>query len=103
MPSLRANERLDGGAAEPFVREHIARRMSLNRTIADYCASKSLACVDLFAATAEPDTLLLAPEFSNDGLHLTTEGYRCLARLLYDQVFAPRFGLAGDAGLRSEG
>jgi lysophospholipase L1-like esterase len=45
--------------------------------------------VDLFTATAEPEKLRLAERYSNDGLHLTTEGYRLLAELLYRQVFKP--------------
>jgi lysophospholipase L1-like esterase len=33
----------------------------------------------------------LSVPYSNDGLHLTTAGYRLLARLLYEQVFAKLF------------
>jgi lysophospholipase L1-like esterase len=64
----------------------------LNGSIRDYAASKHLACVDLFAATADPDTGLLSAPYSNDGLHLTTAGYRLLARLLFDHVFAKAAG-----------
>lgn len=66
---------------------HIPRRIELNRLIAGYCAAKTLPCVDLFAATAEPETGRLAERYSNDGLHLTTAGYELLAELLYEQVF----------------
>jgi len=44
--------------------------------------------VDLFAATQEPDSGQLAQSYSNDGLHLTTEGYHRLAELLYKEVFS---------------
>ncbi len=71
--------------------DHIARRLELNALIAGRCADRALPCVDLFTATAEPETGRLAWEYSNDGLHLTTAGYELLARLLYDQVFANRF------------
>lgn len=71
--------------------DHIARRRELNGLIAGYCADRALSCVDLFAATAEPETGRLALPYSNDGLHLTTAGYELLARLLYEQVFANRF------------
>jgi lysophospholipase L1-like esterase len=43
--------------------------------------------IDLFGETAEPGTRCLAARYSNDGLHLTTEGDRRLADLLYDHVF----------------
>jgi acyl-CoA thioesterase I len=33
----------------------------------------------------------LAAPYSNDGLHLSTAGYRLFARLLYEQVFAKTF------------
>ena len=67
--------------------DHIQRRLELNRLIADYSASHAQPCVDLFAATAEIGTGRLAEPYSNDGLHLTTDGYELLARLLYEQVF----------------
>jgi len=67
--------------------DHIARRHDLNTLIADACAHRNLPCVDLFTATAEPDTHRLAAPYSNDGLHLTTAGYDLLARLLYEQMF----------------
>ena len=44
---------------------------------------------DLFAATAEPETQQLAARYSNDGLHLTTAGYRLVAERLYQEVFCP--------------
>ena len=65
----------------------ITPRQVLNRLILDYCKAKPQPVVDLFTATAEPETLRLAEKYSSDGLHLTTEGYRLLAELLYDQVF----------------
>ena len=64
------------------------RRCQLNALIEDYAVSTHLAWVDLFTATADPETRQLAAQYSNDGLHLTTAGYRLLARLLYNQVFA---------------
>ena len=57
--------------------------------IADYADRKGLPYFDLFTATAEPDSLLLAEPYSNDGLHLTTSGYQLFGRLLYEQLFAP--------------
>lgn len=94
VPSLRAGQTADGGAGEPVILDHIARRLELNGLLTDYCRSKDLACVDLFSATADTGTRLLALPYSNDGLHLTTAGYRRLAALLFDEVFAPRLGVA---------
>lgn len=76
------------GEERRWLADHIDRRRILNRLIMGYCAGKGLACVDLFADTVEPDTGQLAAHYSNDGLHLTTEGYERLAALLYEQVFA---------------
>jgi acyl-CoA thioesterase I len=95
VPSIRPVE-LEG-AGEGGVEErtwlgvHIGRRQDLNRLIMEYCQGKQVPCVDLFAATTEPHTMRLASRYSNDGLHLTTEGYRRLADLLYENVFAPAF------------
>jgi len=85
VPSIRMGGR-------PELDAHIRRRQDLNRLISDYCGRRHVACVDLFAATAEPETQCLAAAYSNDGLHLTTGGYRRLADLLYQEVFAGLFG-----------
>lgn len=80
------------GEARRWLTDHIARRRTLNRLIMGHCAEKEMACVDLFTDTVEPDTGQLAARYSNDGLHLTTEGYERLAVLLYEQVFAAAYG-----------
>lgn len=95
VPSLRVAGDVGDGEGDQWVADHISRRQVLNRLICDYARSKQLPCLDLFEATAEPETLQLADTYSNDGLHLTTDGYRLIARLLYEQVFALRF-LAAD-------
>jgi acyl-CoA thioesterase-1 len=92
----------DNPEAASWLAEHIQRRQRLNGLIADYAARKGLAYFDLFTATAEPDSLLLAEPYSNDGLHLTTSGYHLFGRLLYEQLFsAPTVGpptVSGSAG-----
>lgn len=102
VPSLRASQTADGGAGEPWITAHVSRRLELNGLITEYCRSKDVPCVDLFSATAEADTRLLALRYSNDGLHLTTAGYRLLAALLFDQVFAPRLGLTAPRSSQAE-
>ncbi|MBA2252831.1 MAG: hypothetical protein H0W13_09025 [Nitrospirales bacterium] len=87
VPSIRMEV---DPAAEQWLNELVTQRQHLNRSIIEYCANKGIACVDLFTATAEAKTLLLAGPYSNDGLHLTTEGYRKMADLLYEQVFQSR-------------
>jgi lysophospholipase L1-like esterase len=77
-----------GPEAAAWLEQHLERRHALNGLIKDYAASNHLSCIDLFTATADPTSYQLAARYSNDGLHLTTAGYRLLARLLYDQVFA---------------
>lgn len=87
IPSIRMEV---DPAALPWLNELVMLRQYVNRLITGYCANKGIACVDLFTATAEANTLLLAGAYSNDGLHLTTEGYRKIADLLYEQVFQSR-------------
>lgn len=87
VPSLRVDVTGAGSEAEAWLEQHLARRLELNGLIEQYAASKRLACVDLFTATADPETGQLAVPYSNDGLHLTTAGYRLLATLLFEQVF----------------
>ncbi|HLZ35992.1 MAG TPA: hypothetical protein VKP13_18465, partial [Nitrospira sp.] len=94
VPSVRVDVAGGGPDAEAWVGQHLKRRVELNGLIAEYAVSKGLPWIDFFTATAESSTRQLAAEYSNDGLHLTTAGYRLLARLLYDQVFAKAFPTA---------
>lgn len=87
VPSIRMDA---DPASRSWLNELVTQRQTLNGLLSTYCARENLSCVDLFTATAEPDTLLLAEPYSNDGLHLTTEGYRKIADLLDEQVFRGR-------------
>ena len=92
-------ERVRGSGAQPVAvtipsilgfDDAIPPRQILNRLILEYSRDNLQPVVDLFTATAEPETLRLAKAYSNDGLHLTTEGYSLLADLLYQEVFSSR-------------
>lgn len=91
VPSIRVDS--DGGApdARVFLEQHLVRREDLNGLIREYAESKRLPWIDLFTATRDPLNRQLAEPYSNDGIHLTTEGYRLLARMLFDRVFAVAF------------
>ncbi|QWR76922.1 SGNH/GDSL hydrolase family protein [Candidatus Magnetomonas plexicatena] len=65
----------------------IAPRVELNSLIMQRSKGMNFPCIDIFSATSEKDTLALAVQYSNDGLHLSTEGYKMIAELLYDDVF----------------
>jgi len=65
------------------VDELIPPRRELNRLIAQYCTENGLAFVDLFTATADPDTGRLLEQYSDDGLHLTEEGYMRIAEEIF--------------------
>ncbi len=88
VPSIRVDMGTDNPDAAAWLAQHIQRRQQLNALIADYAERKGLRWVDLFTATAEPESLMLAQPYSNDGLHLTTGGYRLFGRLVYEQLFA---------------
>lgn len=88
VPSLRPGGDITGTDGQDWAQNHLTRRLTLNRLIQDYACSHNLPCVDLFSATAEEGTSWLAEPYSNDGLHLTTAGYRRFADLVY-QAIAP--------------
>jgi lysophospholipase L1-like esterase len=88
VPSIRAGDDLCSEEGRRWFAEHLDRRHQLNELILRYAESKRLAAFDLFAATVEPETQQLAARYSNDGLHLTTAGYRLVAERLYREVFA---------------
>jgi len=79
IPSIRVEDSHASREGREWVAGHLASRYQLNDLIQEYAASKSIACVDLFAATADPDSGQLAGVYSNDGIHLTTSGYRLFA------------------------
>jgi acyl-CoA thioesterase-1 len=87
VPSIRVQLGRDNPEAASWFADCLQRRQRLNGMIADYAARKGLSYCDLFSATAEPGSLLLAEPYSNDGLHLTTAGYHLFGRLLYEQLF----------------
>lgn len=95
VPSIRVGDDLRSEEGRRWFAEHLERRRQLNGLILCYAESQQLAAFDLFAATAEPETQQLAALYSNDGLHLTTAGYRLMAERLYREIFAAM--LAGGA------
>jgi lysophospholipase L1-like esterase len=88
VPSIRIAGDVGEGEGRSWLDGHIQRRRELNEMIQCVCLERQLSCVDLFAATREQGSGLLAEPYSNDGLHLTTDGYRRLAELLYAEVFS---------------
>jgi len=94
VPSIRVGDDLCHEEGRRWFLDHLDRRRRLNEFILRYAASKRLTAVDLFAATMEPETQQLAARYSNDGLHLTTAGYRLVAERLSREVFgvAPASG-----------
>ena len=88
VPSIRVEDALGSQEGQEWVTEHLARRTQLNKLIQEYADSKNIAYVDLFAATMDPKSGQLAAIYSNDGIHLTTAGYRLFAEQVA-QVLKP--------------
>ena len=75
-----------GQGVTAAVEQAIASRVMLNQSIKELGHTQQFPVVDWFAATCESQFQSLATEFSNDGLHLNTAGYRKLAELVWNQV-----------------
>ena len=88
VPSLRISGE---GVAQEFLTTHIERRYALNQSLMDYCGTSGIPCIDFFSKTVEEDTSLLAAQYSNDGIHLSTAGYEMLAQMLWSQVWASQY------------
>lgn len=80
VPSIRVKEAQRSREGREWVTDHLERLRQLNGLIRECARLQGLPCVDLFAATVDPDSGQLADIYSNDGIHLTTTGYRLLAR-----------------------
>jgi len=57
----------------------------LNSLITEHCDGEGFRVVDLFSSLAGPDGRL-NPVYSNDGVHLSTQGYAAVAQTVYDEV-----------------
>ena len=91
VPSIRA-EGHSAGALPAWLHSHLHSRLELNRLIAESCERHHMPCVDLFQATSDSLYSFLATRFSSDGLHLNAAGYLTFARLVWNEIFAERFG-----------
>jgi len=65
--------------------ELIPPRLHLNRMIRTGAEKRSIAFVDLFTATANPQTSRLLEDYSADGLHLNTKGYQQMGKYIFDK------------------
>jgi len=79
VPSLRIENGQESREEREWVAGHVTQRGRLNQLIREYAEAKHLTYIDLFRATVDADTNQLAARYSNDGLHLTTAGYRLFA------------------------
>jgi len=66
--------------------EGIPQRVRLNQSITQYCREKGLLFADVFSKTCDPKTKRLRSEYSSDGLHLNTLGYRKIAESIFEEV-----------------
>jgi len=65
---------------------HLNERIrELNALIREHCEEKGFPYVDLYAATAGPD-LRLDPRYSDDGVHLSREGYGVVVGAIYEEA-----------------
>jgi acyl-CoA thioesterase-1 len=64
--------------------ELIPPRLQLNRMILSEAKKRSIPFVDLFTATADPQTSRLSEDYSADGLHLNPKGYRQVGKYIFD-------------------
>lgn len=92
VPSIRLEDGQDSAEGRRWLADHVGRRQQLNRRIQEYATAKDISWVDLFAATAEPETLQLAAVYSNDGIHLTDAGYQAFAELVSRILRCPSIG-----------
>ncbi len=89
IPSLRMTGE---GASHDLLEREIEQRVEINQNMKAYCGKAGISCLDLFSHTVEEGSVQLAEVYSNDGIHLSTDGYELLATLLWEEVWAPEFG-----------
>jgi lysophospholipase L1-like esterase len=63
----------------------IPPRLQLNRMIRTEAEKRSIRFVDFFTATSDPETNRLSEDYSADGLHLNTKGYKQMGKYMFDK------------------
>ena len=63
----------------------IPPRLDLNRMIRTEAEKRRIAFVDLFTATADPRTNRLSEDYSADGLHLSSKGYKRMGEYIFEK------------------
>jgi len=74
IPSIMHNKKL------------VPPRRKINLAIALFAKNNGIPFVDLFSATSDEGGML-ARQYSSDGLHLSTKGYKLMAKTIYEQGF----------------
>ncbi len=69
--------------------EGIPPRLVLNQLLREHCREIGIRCADVFSATLEKATSRLASQYSSDGLHLSSEGYRKMGVVIYEEGLCP--------------
>ena len=82
--------------------EGILPRIDLNRLLQEHCQRIGIRCVDAFLGTLDPATSRLASEYSSDGLHLNSEGYRKMGAVIYEEGLHPILQTMVESGVSSE-
>jgi acyl-CoA thioesterase-1 len=65
--------------------ELIPPRLHLNQLIRAAAEKRCMTFVDLFTATADPRSNRLSEDYSADGLHLNSKGYREIGKYVFDK------------------
>jgi acyl-CoA thioesterase-1 len=69
--------------------EGIPPRILLNKLLQEHCREIGIPCVNIFRATLDQATSRLAPRYSTDGLHLSSEGYTKMGVVIYEEGLRP--------------
>ena len=75
--------------------ELIQPRLQLNSMIRTEAEKRRIAFVDFFTATADPRTNRLSKDYSTDGLHLNSKGYRQMGQYIFDNWLRPLLSNCG--------
>ncbi|MCK4243608.1 hypothetical protein KAX03_01925 [Candidatus Bathyarchaeota archaeon] len=65
--------------------EGIPPRLKLNQLLKGFCSERGIICVDLFIKTCNAETGRLRSDYSSDGLHFNTLGYKKIAETIFDE------------------
>ena len=88
--SLEAGQKMIVGSIPPAIVPAADRRNEMipivNSAVCEYCKEKDIPFVDYYSALVDPQTKMMRAEYTTDGIHPDSRGFKVLTKVLRDTL-----------------